>query len=135
MTEPVWTVDAVLAHLTARIDEQDRRNDVRFSAQEKAVHSALDSAQRAVAKAEVATEARFASVNEFRAVLTDQAGTFVTRAEADRIHQMQAAKTDGLEARVGAIEGRTAGLSAGWLMLVGLISVGAAIFATISHWG
>jgi hypothetical protein len=54
-----------------------------LEAAEKAVQTALVSAEKAVAKAEVAAEKRFESVNEFRAQLTDQATTFLTRNEVD----------------------------------------------------
>jgi hypothetical protein len=49
---------------------------------EKAVQTASTAAEKAVTKQEIATEKRFESVNEFRQTLTDQAGTFMTRGEA-----------------------------------------------------
>lgn len=70
-------------HLVALMAEQDKRNRQRFDAQESAVAAALTAADRAVAKAEVAAEKRFDSVNEFRAQLADQAATFMPRAESE----------------------------------------------------
>jgi hypothetical protein len=51
------------------------------AAAKEAVQAALVSAEKAVGKAEVATEKRFESVNEFRAQLSDQAAHFSTRDE------------------------------------------------------
>ena len=42
---------------------------------------ALQAAEKAVTKAELAAEKRFESVNEFRNQLKDQTGTFITRNE------------------------------------------------------
>jgi len=56
-------------------------NEQRFRAQEQAVAFALQAAEKAVTKAELAAEKRFESVNEFRNQLKDQTGTFITRNE------------------------------------------------------
>jgi hypothetical protein len=56
-------------------------NEQRFKAQEQAVAFALQAAEKAVTKAELAAEKRFESVNEFRNQLKDQTGTFITRNE------------------------------------------------------
>jgi hypothetical protein len=55
-----------------------------------ATQAALDAADKALTKAEQASEKRFEGVNEFRATLQDQASRFVTRAEMD-------AKIEGME--------------------------------------
>ncbi len=65
------------------------------------ITAAMDAAKEAVAKAEIANERRFASVNEFRAALTDQTATFISRPE----YSVQfAAVTD----RISALEKVTA---------------------------
>jgi len=56
-------------------------NEQRFKAQEQAVAFALQAAEKAVTKAELAAEKRFESVHEFRNQLKDQTGTFITRNE------------------------------------------------------
>ena len=68
-------------HFEAILAEKDKRYEQRFDAQEKAVNSALTAAKEAVAKAEIAAEKRFDSVNEFRKTLSDQTGTFIPRPE------------------------------------------------------
>jgi PBP1b-binding outer membrane lipoprotein LpoB len=62
-------------------DADVNANEQRFKAQEQAVAFALQAAEKAVTKAELAAEKRFESVNEFRNQLKDQTGTFITRNE------------------------------------------------------
>ncbi len=50
-------------------------------AQREALDAALAASERAIAKAEVSTEKRFESVNEFRNALTDQQKNFATNSE------------------------------------------------------
>jgi hypothetical protein len=109
---------------------QEKAVAAALAAAEKAVAAALSAADRAVAKAEVASEKRFESVNEFRGTLTDQVRTFMPRTEAEQRMQSNAEKTDAIGIRLERIEGRGAGLTAGWAILtgaVGLIGVGVAI--------
>ena len=53
-----------------------------IDAQEEKARLALESAKNAIDKSEQAANDRFASHNEFRSQLKDQAGTFLTRTEA-----------------------------------------------------
>jgi hypothetical protein len=101
-----------------------------FQAQEKAVAAAMLSADRAVAKAEAASEKRFESVNEFRSAMNDQSRSFISRNEAEQRMLSNAEKVDGLAIRLERIEGRGQGLNAGWAILtgaVGLVGVAVAI--------
>lgn len=82
-----------------RYDSQQRAITDALAAAEKAVAAALANADRAVNKAEVAAEKRFESVNEFRAQLTDQTATLMSRAEAD-------AKITALSDRVSDVKTR-----------------------------
>jgi homoserine kinase len=68
-------------HFEAVLAERDIRYQQRFEAQTKAIDAALSSAEKAVTKAETATERRFEGVNEFRQTLSDQAATFISRVE------------------------------------------------------
>jgi hypothetical protein len=86
-----------LARVEASGDERDRRYMERFVAQERATGAALDAAQRAVEKAEVASEKRFEAVNEFRATLQDQTNTFITRNEINPVIKALEDKLDLLE--------------------------------------
>lgn len=65
------------------MDERDRRYEERFVAMDEKTSLALAASEKAVVKAEMATEKRFDSVNEFRDTLRDQASQLLPRAEAD----------------------------------------------------
>lgn len=66
-----------------RFEAQQNAINAAITAQRAAIDAALVATDKATHKAEMANEARFASVNEFRAQLTDQAATFVSRVEFD----------------------------------------------------
>lgn len=78
-----WTTDTLKAHFDTLRDTDQRNIDARFVAAEERTTLALTAADRAVVKAETATEKRFDAVNEFRATLADQAATLMPRAEAE----------------------------------------------------
>ena len=66
-------------YLAALINAERERSDARFKSIEDSVHAAFTESQKAITKAETATEKRFEGVNEFRMTLSDQASQFVTR--------------------------------------------------------
>lgn len=107
-----------MAHVMALLEERDRRYAERFAAQQEALRTALD-----------ATERRFEGVNEFRATLSDQAQTFATRAQVDALREIVGA----LSARVDRAEGGRAGISTGWAVLIGVVSVGALIVGLLTR--
>jgi hypothetical protein len=130
-----WTIDTLkesvqreILDLRVLLDEryatQTKALDAAFVAAEKGVVTALASAEKAVTKAELAAERRFEAVNEFRAQLSDQNATFITRVEFD-------AKLDSLEKQLADLKkvsdqsrGRSGGQAAmyGWIIAaVGLI--------------
>jgi hypothetical protein len=76
-------VNEELAALQRLMDERDRRYEERFVAMDEKTSLALAASEKAVVKAEMATEKRFDSVNEFRDTLRDQASQLLPRAEAD----------------------------------------------------
>jgi hypothetical protein len=88
--ESVAILSERIAALAKVGDERDRRYEDRFTAMDEKTGLALTSSEKAVNKADAATEKRFDGVNEFRETLKDQAATFITRAE--------------LNATVGAME-------------------------------
>lgn len=124
-----WTVDTVNEHLKAMIGEADRRNEQRFAAQEKAVAAALQAAKEAVAKAEIAAEKRFDSVNEFRAQLSDQAGTFMPRREAEQRADALAEKLNEVSSRIDRREGQYVATAKGGDRILSIVM---AIIAAIS---
>jgi hypothetical protein len=114
----------LLAHIQALLDERELRNreqldriidqigsvdritDAKFvtfrtliDSQAEKVALALAAADKAVSKAEVATEKRFEGVNEFRAALNDQTRLQVTTDKFDSV-------IDGLNGRIRSLETR-----------------------------
>jgi hypothetical protein len=94
MTDNPGAVDPIARE---QIMALDRRLTEQMAAQKDANKIALDAAEKAVLKAEIASEKRFESVNEFRQTLSDQQGSFATKALMD-------AKLDALEDRLSLIE-------------------------------
>jgi hypothetical protein len=70
-----------LAVLIERVAQLEKRMDGRFDSLVREMHATFAGAEKAIVKAEAATEKRFEGVNEFRAQLSDQAARFVTRDE------------------------------------------------------
>jgi hypothetical protein len=132
-----------------RFEAQTRAIEAAITAQRAAIDAALVSADRATSKAEAANDARFASVNEFRQTLSDQASLFITRKETESLIQrnteriqevttrMQAfvprdvvmAEYDRISVQVQSIadrltrsEGKGSGYSAAWIIALGLIA-------------
>lgn len=134
-----WTTDTLKEH-TAVVDtfikelfsEADRRYELRFNAQEKSAEAALHSTTTAVNKAEASNEKRFESVNEFRQTLSDQTKSFITRTEAIQNSEANKERITALAARLDAIDGRSAGLNSGWIMMVQVFSVIAVLIAVAS---
>ena len=131
MSESEWTVDTLRAHLTALIAELDRRVEQRFLAQEKAVEAALAAAKEAVLKAEAASERRFEAVNEFRAVLTDQSATFVTRTEVDQRLLSMGEKLEAVQGQLKEIGGLSLGSAGTRAALVSLVLVAASVVGIV----
>jgi len=96
--------------------------DTRFEALEKSITVALSSSEKAVLKAETATEKRFEGVNEFRQALSDQASNFLGREEYKTAHQALIDKIDGLTTRMAAMDGRSSGYGQSWGIILGVIS-------------
>lgn len=120
-----WSVET----LRAILEERDARYTQRFADMERALTAALASSEKAINKAEVATEKRFESVNEFRTTLSDQATQFMTRNEAaallqrinDRVDDMAERMNESLN-REERRTGKSTGLNAGWLYLLGAVA-------------
>lgn len=97
-----------------RFDDQQIAVNAALAAQKEAIAAALTAADRAVAKSETAADKRFEAVNEFRGQLTDQATTFISRAEALLQLKANADKIDALSTRMDLSDGRGAGANAVW---------------------
>jgi hypothetical protein len=167
MSSSPWRIETLFEHFTTRFTDIDLRQQQRFDAQTKAIdaamiaqrtaiEAALVAADKATDKAEEAAQRRFESVNEFRATLSDQATTFMTRAEAmsmfernaERIVEMQKrmdtyisrdavlAEYDRVTTQLSALserqtrsEGKGLGLNAGWSYVATTFGIVATIVA------
>ena len=76
-------MSAKFERVDTKMDERDRRYEDRFIAMDDKTSLALNASEKAVVKAETATEKRFDGVNEFRGTLSDQAANLLPRAEAN----------------------------------------------------
>jgi len=101
----------------------ERRFEERFEAQKEAVSNALIAADRAVGKAEVASEKRFDSVNEFRAALADQTARLMPRTESEARLSAMAEKLDSLVDRFNRSEGKGTGIATSWAIAVAVIGM------------
>lgn len=66
-----WTIETVREHLTALMEERDRRYEQRFAGIEEATNKKSESLEK-----------RFDGVNEFRGAMNDAAGKYITKSEA-----------------------------------------------------
>ncbi len=90
--------------LAAMLGEREDRTKERFANMEKTVGAALVASDKAVAKAEMATEKRFENVNEFRAALQDQTATLLPKSEYAVHHGAMLDTVTKLTERVATIE-------------------------------
>lgn len=127
--ESGWTVDTSRTDLLRIIDDLEKYTERRFTDQDKAVQAALLAAKEAVLKAETASEKRFESVNEFRGQLADQTATLLPRSEYDSNHKALEDKIDGLTDRMNRNDGKSSGISATWLVVLGIIGAVGTILA------
>jgi hypothetical protein len=139
MTER-WTVETVLIHTTAlseaqhakfqaTLEERELRYNQRFADTRTALEAALAAAEKAVVKAEVATEKRFEAVNEFRSMVNDLVSGKMDRAEFMLAVAGLSEKLEDLKERITRSEGRGQGLNAMWgyglaviMMIVAVLS-------------
>ena len=115
------------------INERDKNYNQRFDNVVEATKSALAAADRAVNKAEMATEKRFEGVNEFRNTLSDQQRTFISRTELDVMFESINDKIDLLETNSISKQSQGVGLKEGWGWAVGLIGIVIALVVFFSR--
>ena len=81
-----WTVGALHDHFTERMDTLERHIDERFDSQDEATRRALESAEKAVLKAESLASTRAENQNEWRATVGDLMATKLDRSEYETAH-------------------------------------------------
>lgn len=118
-----WTLESLKQHIEDIISGCDRRHSTCLEHLQDMANQAREDAREAIAKAERASEKRFDSVNEFRAVLSDQQQRLIPREEAiAKIEGLQE-RIDLVAARIDKMEGSGIGKHALWGYFVGAIGV------------
>jgi len=128
-----WSTEQLKELVDVRFRAAEEAVRAALAAQEKAVAAALGAAERAVLKAEAAAEKRFESVNEFRGSLSDQASLLMPRSEAQVELRNLREKIEVLTLKVEAMSGKSAGYSAGWLILLGAVALLGNILALLKR--
>ncbi len=108
-------------NLHTLIDANDKAYNQRFENNTEATKAALASADRAVIKAEAATEKRFDNVNEFRNTLADQQRTFIPKAEAELSFRGIVDRIDKLENGQISNQSKGFGINQGIGWIIGII--------------
>jgi len=108
-------------YLEALSREQDLRYQQRFDAQNKAIDAALASAEKAVTKAEAASEKRFEASNEVRGAMDDLTRTMMPRSEAQVGLNALREKVDELQKKIVASEASQTGRASQWVLIAGAI--------------
>ncbi len=115
------------------LSERDTRYQQRFDATEKYVSAGFLSAEKAITKAETATEKRFEGVNEFRAQLSDQQRTFMPRGEQERMQSAISDRITALEKQIDTLVSERKGIMGGWGYAVGVIGLAISVIAVVLH--
>lgn len=136
---------AGISNCLSHIAELDRLTEAKFvtyrtliDSQADKVALALTASDKAVNKAELATEKRFEGVNEFRAQLADQAQRLMPRIEAEtrtgqnteKIADL-AARLAELDKRLAEISSRTGGHAESTANVVKIVGVALAVITTM----
>jgi len=120
-----WTVDTLETHLSEKISALDRYCVTSFAQSKERVDMALAASDKAITKAELATDKRFDAVNEFRAALSDQTRDFMPRSVYDVQHKSMSERLEIIAASVTTMNSRLVGKSEG------ISSVGATILGVL----
>ena len=134
VAKSAWTAKSLYRHFSQIIEDLKVYINQRFSDQDKAVQAALLAAKEAVIKAELSAEKRadevrdrFATVNEFRGQLADQASTFMPRSEAEiQFSNLE----DKIASNTSNIDRTGGGVTAGQRMVTVLLSVAAILLSS-----
>ena len=124
--------NAQIENLRTLIKANDINYNQRFDNVVAATKNALESADRAVTKSEMASEKRFDAVNEFRATLADQQRTLMPRSEVEILIRGLNDKIDALNVTTIGKQGQSVGMKEGWGWAVGVLGIVVAVVVIIS---
>jgi phage shock protein A len=106
-----WTLPTLYAHVITIINEHDARYTLHFDDMEKSVSVARVASDKALDKVAAEIVTKFATVNEFRGTLSDQAATFITRVEVEATFERTDTRIRELAERLPLLMSRTEALS------------------------
>ncbi len=98
-------------------------------AAKEGVNAAMASAEKAILKAETATEKRFDSVNEFRQAMRDQQDTFASKSETNMRLDDLGKRVESMSDDLKSASGKSAGITLVAVGLAWLITTGIALVA------
>lgn len=113
-------------YINDKLASLEKSTDSRFESVTINTNAALAAADRAVNKAEAASEKRFDAVNEFRATLSDQQRTLMPRAESEILIRGLNDKIDALNLTTITKQSKDVGQREGmWTVSVvaGIVSI------------
>lgn len=113
-----WTLNTLYIHVM----------EISKSAKE-GVSAAMASAEKAILKAETATEKRFDSVNEFRQAMKDQQDSFANKAETNLRLDEMVKRLDRISTGMEISSGKASGVVTVALGLAWLVTTGIALLA------
>ncbi len=116
-----WTIKTLKEYFERRFVENDKVIIAALAAAKELVSTAQTAADRAVQKAEVASEKRFEGVNEFRGAMEDMQRGLMPRKEVEVLLTGLEAKINGVDAKISLIaaninevRNQKVGVAAGW---------------------
>jgi hypothetical protein len=133
-----WTIETLFLHLSRVIEDLDKRLSGAIYAVERSAIAESKAQKEAVEKSETANTQRFASINEIRGAMQDQAAKFVDRKEVEQQFGALGKEISVLNARLGAMEATRAGMRehsgdsrANWNMVFAVIAAIGIVFGAV----
>lgn len=119
--------ESQIANVNTLIDANDKNYNQRFENVIQATTAALNAADRAVNKAEFASEKRFDAVNEFRATLADQQRNLMPRNEVEILIKGLNEKIDSLNITTISRQSKDTGQKEG----IGIVALVAGVVSIV----
>jgi hypothetical protein len=127
-------------YLLALITNLDEKIGLLVNAQKEGVKTAMDAAEKAVAKAESAADKRFEALNELRGMASDWRTEFARQSTVDLQIQTLSDKLEAFrtnfnvgDRKLSELIARGSGRNDVWLYLTGGLVAGAAIASLLQH--
>lgn len=117
-----WRVEHLKEFILDIIERNDIKYEQRFAAQEKAVHSALQSSKEAILKAEASYDKRFEAANEVRAAMIDREKMFMPKSEAEL-------RLKAVEDFLLKVQSQGVGVRSGWSWAVAIVMFAIAVIS------